>query len=660
MRRRPLQVLLMRVFLCGLLLSLVTSSVVYADTFVGPSILTIDGTFTDWGTTGSPTSGAYLFQDISNSGEQDGSGFSGKASDMNYLWTALSTQSGGGIPASPSNLIQNLYYRVDTYYDKVIKGQSYYMQLNLGTATPSYADHLLQVWVDDTATHKVTLVLYEYDTPYPLIRAFTTGSLTGKVSNVATPYPSFSGVQDTGASGATGKYDGTNYGLEIQLPVGWYSSTYGGSVKADGTGALVVIGAMFTGTGNLGAVGTIKDTLNDANSDTRVSTTSTIDGETEFVTDDIAKIIFTTGAQTVATGNVSSIMTIQTQDGTDAQQNVGATTTIELSSTSAAGRFDTSPGGAFDGTITSVTIAGGSNTASFYYKDTTAGIPLITAAENPGQGWTDATQQETITATVGSPTVTTGNVTLVEETTVTLHGTIIDDGGETAQYRFEYDTDSGDPYASSTGWTGNVTTGQSFSANITGLSEGTKYYFRAQVKNGAGTSSGSELTFLTKPDVPIAFSATVISSTQIDLSWTKGDGADRTMVRRKEGGFPSSRTEGDQVYFDTGTSVSDTSLSPGTTYYYRAWSEVTGSQQWSDGYDEASATTSGGAPPPATPTVVGGTIYPVNKAGILLPWLFLFSALSLAILLNLSHGVIGQVTTTTPTAGSPPHTTKTN
>jgi len=43
----------------------------------------------------------------------------------------------------------------------------------------------------------------------------------------------------------------------------------------------------------------------------------------------------------------------------------------------------------------------------------------------------------------------------------------------------------------------------------------------------------------------------------------------------------------------TGTSVSDTGLSPSTTYYYRAWSEVTvtGSQQWSDGYAQASAVT---------------------------------------------------------------------
>ncbi len=616
------------VFLCTLSLSLVISSVVYAETFVGPSTLGIDGTFSDWGTVGSPSTGVYLVQDMSNSGEQDGSGFNNKASDINYLWTALSTQNGGSTPASPSNLIQNVYYRVDTHYNKVIKGQSYYLQLNLGTANPGYADHLLQFWVDDDDTPKVTIVLYEYDTPYPQIRAFTSGSITGRVSNVASPYPGFTGVQDTGASGAMGKYDGTNYGVEIELPVDWYSSTYGGAVEADGTGASVVVGATFTGTGSLGAIGTVKDAVNDAAGKTYSSTTSTVDGDTQFVNYDITKIVFATDNQTLTVGEVSAIMTIQTQDATSAPQNVGAATIIDLSSTSAAGRFDTSPAGAFDGTITSVTIASGNNTESFYYKDTTAGTPIITAAENPAQGWSDATQQETITAIVVSPTVATGNATLVEEATATLHGTVTGDGGEVCQYRFQYGTAPG-VYSANTTWTGSRTTGQSFSANITGLGEGTKYYFRAQAKNTAGMDSGLELSFLTKPEPPVGstFSAAVASDTQIDLAWTKGDGAHRTMIRRKTGDYPVDRTDGVLVYFDTGTSVSDTDLSPATTYYYRAWSEVSGSQQWSDGYRDASATTSGA--PPVPPVAVGGQVFKVNKARVLAPWLALFLAISL-------------------------------
>jgi len=91
-------------------------------------------------------------------------------------------------------------------------------------------------------------------------------------------------------------------------------------------------------------------------------------------------------------------MTIQTRDATGAPQNVGSNTTINLTSTSANGRFDTSPTGPFNGSITSITIPAGSSSASFYYKDTSVGTPTITAAESPSQGWTDATQTETVTA----------------------------------------------------------------------------------------------------------------------------------------------------------------------------------------------------------------------------------------------------------------------
>jgi hypothetical protein len=189
------------------------------------------------------------------------------------------------------------------------------------------------------------------------------------------------------------------------------------------------------------------------------------------------------------------------------------------------------------------------------------------------------------------PTVTTDGATSVEETTVTLNGMINTDGGEACQYRFEYDTDPGEPYAHNTAWTGSKITGDLFSAAPSSLSKGTKYYFRAQAKNSAGSASGSELTFLTKPDAPSSFDASTASSTQINLSWTKGAGAQKTRVQRKEGSYPTNRDDGTTVYFDTGTSKPDTGLKPDTTYYYCAWAYVQGSEQWSDSYSQASATT---------------------------------------------------------------------
>jgi hypothetical protein len=249
---------------------------------------------------------------------------------------------------------------------------------------------------------------------------------------------------------------------------------------------------------------------------------------------------------------------------------------------------------------------------------------------NPGDFLTFGLEE---TPTV-APSVTTDNATLVEETTTTLNGNITATGGENADTRgFEWDTDSGPPYSSNWTEAGSFGTG-TFNHGISGLTKGEVYYYRAMAKNSAGWSYGAEKTFLTKPDGPVLLTATANSSTQIDLSWVKGDGANRTMVRRKEGSYPTSYTDGDQAYFDTGTSTYDTGLSANTTYFYRAWSEVTGSQQWSDNSASANATTNAG---PVSPTVIGGKVYIVNKAMVLAPWILIAMGFSIVVIRVVQH-----------------------
>jgi len=202
---------------------------------------------------------------------------------------------------------------------------------------------------------------------------------------------------------------------------------------------------------------------------------------------------------------------------------------------------------------------------------------------------------------VVEPTVTTSAATLVEETTATLNGDITDTGGENCDYRGfvwgdESHSNPGNTAPASSGYdsswskSGSYGTG-TFNRCISGLSEGTKYYYRACARNSAGWSYGSEQTFLTKPGAPTSFGATAAGSTQIDLSWAKGDGAQKTKIQRKQHSYPTDRNDGTTVYFDTGTGTSDTGLNASTTYYYRAWSYVTGSEQWSEGYAEDYTTT---------------------------------------------------------------------
>ena len=177
----------------------------------------------------------------------------------------------------------------------------------------------------------------------------------------------------------------------------------------------------------------------------------------------------------------------------------------------------------------------------------------------------------------------------------TLHGTATDGGGEPCEYRFRYGTSPGS-YSASTEWTGPVTTGQSFSAGITGLTKGQAHYFVAELRNAIGSDTGAELQFGTLPDPPDSLVAAAVDAGRIDVTWTLGEGAGSTRVQRKTLSYPSDRTDGTTAYEGSGSSFSDTSLEPDTTYYYRAWSEAASGGQWSATYDEALATTDGVLP----------------------------------------------------------------
>jgi hypothetical protein len=114
----------------------------------------------------------------------------------------------------------------------------------------------------------------------------------------------------------------------------------------------------------------------------------------------ISKIAFTTAEQEIIQNQASSLMTIQIQDANGNAVTVLSDTVINLTSSSTGGSFslNSSPWQS----ITSVTISASSSSADFYYKDSNAGTPTITAAESPSMGWTDATQTVTVKSAVNS------------------------------------------------------------------------------------------------------------------------------------------------------------------------------------------------------------------------------------------------------------------
>jgi hypothetical protein len=102
-----------------------------------------------------------------------------------------------------------------------------------------------------------------------------------------------------------------------------------------------------------------------------------------------ASLAFASAPQTLTAGGWSGPMSISLP------QAPSSTTSITLTTSSTAGGFATSTTGTPASSLT-VSVAGGSTTSSsFYYTDTRAGQPVLTASAS---GYNNATQTETVTA----------------------------------------------------------------------------------------------------------------------------------------------------------------------------------------------------------------------------------------------------------------------
>ena len=161
----------------------------------------------------------------------------------------------------------------------------------------------------------------------------------------------------------------------------------------------------------------------------------------------------------------------------------------------------------------------------------------------------------------------------------------------------------------------NVYNGTGASYSNTSLTAGITYYYRAWSWNSTRKSwstSNVSAYNITNPLAPTGFTAAAVSTAQINLAWTKGTNATYTRIQRNTGSYPLNISDGNNAYNGTGTSTSDTSLSSGTKYYYRAWSWNTTDKLWSTNNASAYATTQTSPPPPAPsydPTAIHGGPY---------------------------------------------------
>lgn len=89
-----------------------------------------------------------------------------------------------------------------------------------------------------------------------------------------------------------------------------------------------------------------------------------------------------------------------------------------------------------------------------------------------------------------------------------------------------------------------------------------------------------------EPNPPTDLTISSIGTTSLYLTWTKGSNAYKTRIHRKTTGYPTSISDGTNIYNGTENFFTDTGLTPGAEYYYRIWS-YNGSctSIYSTGYD---------------------------------------------------------------------------
>jgi large repetitive protein len=124
--------------------------------------------------------------------------------------------------------------------------------------------------------------------------------------------------------------------------------------------------------------------------------------------------------------------------------------------------------------------------------------------------------------------------------------------------------ENGTPFAS---WETQIT-----SKEVTGLSPDTTYYFNVGIKDGAGNETvyamGNSATLDAAPDIPTGLAVSVVSGTELNLTWTDNSDNETGFRIERRVGTVGDFTELDTVTADI-TSYSDTGLTKGTAYYYQ-------------------------------------------------------------------------------------------
>jgi hypothetical protein len=294
---------------------------------------------------------------------------------------------------------------------------------------------------------------------------------------------------------------------------------------------------------------------------------------------------------------------------TSAPTNLTATaassSTINLSWTGSAGSvigytYAYATNSSFSGAVYKFVSGAGATSASstglnagttYYYKIKAEGTS--DAFDSP------FTAAVTATTTSAAPNAPSGlSASAVSSSQINLSWT--DNSSNETGFEVKRATDSG--FTQNVTWNGGIT-GTTYSD--TGLSASTTYYYKVRAQGSAQNSAYSAAVSATTspsgatiPNPPSGLTATAVSNSQVNLSWTDNS--------NNETGFEVKRATDSAFTTNVvwrggiaGTSFSDTGLSASTTYYYKVRAEGTAGKS---AYSTAvNATTSGASLPPGVP-----------------------------------------------------------
>jgi len=210
----------------------------------------------------------------------------------------------------------------------------------------------------------------------------------------------------------------------------------------------------------------------------------------------------------------------------------------------------------FTSTINSYTDTGLNNGTTYFY--------IVSAINSAGEGVASA--EKSATPQVSPPPFATTGVTAVAGVSLATISWTASTGA--ASYNIYYGTAAGVTKSSPTKVTGIIGTSQ----NVTGLNNGTKYYFVVTAVNGILESPESLEVSATPAAIPPPAAPTNLVATagnsKADLAWTASAGAASYNVYMATSS-PVVPGAGTLVASGiSGTSRSITSLNPGTTYYF--------------------------------------------------------------------------------------------